>query len=476
MSGNNLCRFSGLALLSVFILSTSFGIDAATASSPKKAPIVLSVGRGEGSRGLLPSAALKIHGGGLSTGYFYAKVKLGSPSQDFEVILDTGSGLLYVPCSGCGKRCGKHQDSYFKSEKSTTYSELSCTDEMCDASFMRCKDNKCKYDIKYAEESSSEGKIVKDLIHLPSLGAMPVVFGCESSETGLIHSQKADGVMGLDASEDGIITQLTKQGVIDDVLSFCIGGEGGEHGGGAFFLGHAVLPPGAPDLVEYADLVPHPRMANHYVVHLNGLKLGEEDIEGSEWEFNEGYGTVIDTGTTFLYMHEVPYKSFMGALDKAVKSSHLRLSKFERTDGTTCFTSSETMFPETLEMLFPHLTLNFKGASLKVPPQNYLFVENTGELCVGVFSQTSTGVIVGSTVLRNVLTIIDREHGHVGFVPEIDCNEVTKSSEAASKGRKRDHKMDELMCGPGGRINKKGVCQWTHATGASPHDNTHQDL
>lgn len=42
--------------------------------------------------------------------YFYATLNLGTPARKFEVIVDTGSTITYVPCADCSKtNCGKHK-------------------------------------------------------------------------------------------------------------------------------------------------------------------------------------------------------------------------------------------------------------------------------------------------------------------------------------------------------------------------------
>ncbi len=40
--------------------------------------------------------------------YFYAILQLGTPAKSFEVIVDTGSTITYVPCAQCGDQCGSH--------------------------------------------------------------------------------------------------------------------------------------------------------------------------------------------------------------------------------------------------------------------------------------------------------------------------------------------------------------------------------
>lgn len=40
--------------------------------------------------------------------YFYATLGLGTPSRTFQLIIDTGSTITYIPCADC-KHCGKHK-------------------------------------------------------------------------------------------------------------------------------------------------------------------------------------------------------------------------------------------------------------------------------------------------------------------------------------------------------------------------------
>lgn len=58
-----------------------------------------------------------------------------------------------------------------------------------------------------AEQSSSSGNLIQDELQLLG-GTSPVVFGCETRETGEIFSQEADGIMGLGNSEVSVINQV----------------------------------------------------------------------------------------------------------------------------------------------------------------------------------------------------------------------------------------------------------------------------
>ena len=51
---------------------------------------------------------LELHGNLHTLGYFSADVCLGTPSQKFDLIVDTGSALTALPCAGCS-HCGTHR-------------------------------------------------------------------------------------------------------------------------------------------------------------------------------------------------------------------------------------------------------------------------------------------------------------------------------------------------------------------------------
>ena len=52
--------------------------------------------------------------GNATLGYYYANIFVGSPPQEQSVIMDTGSGLLALPCSKC-TACGlKHLNVPFR--------------------------------------------------------------------------------------------------------------------------------------------------------------------------------------------------------------------------------------------------------------------------------------------------------------------------------------------------------------------------
>ena len=64
--------------------------------------------------------------GNSSLGYYYANLYIGSPPQQQSVIVDTGSGILALPCSKCTS-CGyKHLNIPFKIQDSNSTKFVTC--------------------------------------------------------------------------------------------------------------------------------------------------------------------------------------------------------------------------------------------------------------------------------------------------------------------------------------------------------------
>jgi hypothetical protein len=181
----------------------------ATASPPAVLPGMLLL--------LLVLPLLLLYVCSVHVGYFYAVLDLGTPPQSFDVIVDTGSTITYVPCNDC-HHCGHHDDEPYNPSSSRTANWVKCEDPECQLqpSLFRCGSSsresvdQCSYSISYAEQSSSEGRLVKDVFTFPdNVTKVGVTFGCVNSETGEIFRQKPDGIVGMGNSRAAFHSQVS---------------------------------------------------------------------------------------------------------------------------------------------------------------------------------------------------------------------------------------------------------------------------
>lgn len=57
----------------------------------------------------LADGVAPLFGSVRDNGVFTVALRIGSPPSLFDVIVDTGSTLAYVPCADCGSSCGVHE-------------------------------------------------------------------------------------------------------------------------------------------------------------------------------------------------------------------------------------------------------------------------------------------------------------------------------------------------------------------------------
>ncbi|KAG5395326.1 hypothetical protein IGI04_025289 [Brassica rapa subsp. trilocularis] len=326
----------------------------------------------------LPNAHMKLYDDLLANGYYTTRLLIGTPPQEFALIVDTGSTVTYVPCSTC-KHCGKHQDPKFQPELSTTYEAVKCNPDCnCD------DDGKlCIYERRYAEMSSSSGILSEDLISFGNesmLSPQRAVFGCENVETGDLFSQRADGIMGLGRGKLSIVDQLVDKGVIEDSFSLCYGGM--EVGGGAM-----------------------------------SLKLNPK-------VFNGKHGTVLDSGTTYAYFPKEAFNAIKDAVIKEIPSLK-RIHGPDPNYDDICFSGAGRDVAE-IHNFFPEIAMEFGNhQKLILSPENYLFrhTKVRGAYCLGIFPDRDSTTLLGGIVVRNTLVTYDRENDKLGFL-KTNCSDL----------------------------------------------------
>eukprot|EP00899_Mesostigma_viride_P019467 jgi/Mesvir1/27521/Mv07283-RA.1 len=376
-------------------------------------------------RQLLGSALHVIELGGSirGLGYYYVVAHLGTPPQRFTLIVDTGSTMTYVPCKGCGQSCGSHTDPRFNPELSSTYRGVPCGGSECAATASsRCVGARCTYYRHYAEQSSTSGVVATDVLRIGGYLVLPgFVFGCETQEGGDIYSQEADGILGLGKDSVSLPTQLAKQRSHDDLFAICFGGFAG--GGGIIFGGSGnVTLPGAQPL-QWTRLLHNRRHSNYYLVNCTGMTLGGQLLKVPPDSFRVGYGTVLDSGSTFSYVPTLVFNVLTRHLLLAVKLPQVPGPDPSFKD--ICFSNASKDFGQ-LHNQFPQLSMRFKGgAELNLAPVNYLFQfpGHRGSYCFGFFDGKDRGTVIGGLAMRNKLVVYDRQHKRVGFTAA-DCDHI----------------------------------------------------
>lgn len=260
----------------------------------------------------------------------HAYVYIGSPPQQKLVIVDTGSRHLVFPCQPC-HQCGKHHysKSYFDTSLSTTAISNKCSDNECSFSNIPSKNGMCPYANDechfrqgYTEGSHLKGFEVEDIVffgtenyeqsikvHLQT--AVPFSFGCETAETGMIANQFADGIVGMiSLQQDTVIDMMYREGAIPHYgFSMCMTSNAGTLSIGGTSLKHQ-----HQEQMTFEPL----KHGKYYSVKIKSFRVGDIEMKGNRKDFidevfNQGKGTIIDSGTTDTYISKAIEKEFKSA-------------------------------------------------------------------------------------------------------------------------------------------------------------------
>ncbi|KAI0304122.1 endopeptidase [Russula brevipes] len=207
---------------------------------------------------------------------YYTEISLGTPPQNFKVILDTGSSNLWVPSTKCTSiACFLH--SKFDSSASSTY-----------------KKNGSHFEIQYGS-GSMEGFVSGDNLRIGDLTIKDQLFAEALKEPGLTFAfGKFDGILGLAYDTISVnhvpppFYEMINQGLIDKpVFSFRLGSS--EDDGGEVVFG-GIDKSAYTGRISYVPV----RRKAYWEVELEKVGFGYEELE------LEGTGAAIDTGTSLI--------------------------------------------------------------------------------------------------------------------------------------------------------------------------------
>ncbi|KAK4432502.1 Aspartic proteinase-like protein 2 [Sesamum alatum] len=374
-------------------------------------------------------------------GLYYTKVRLGSPPQEFNVQIDTGSDILWVTCNSCND-CPRNSGlgiplNFFDAATSSSVSPISCSDKIC-ASIVQVasaecstESNQCGYSFQYGDGSGTAGFYVSDMLYFDTIlgtslianSSAPIVFGCSTSLFGdLTKSDRAvDGIFGFGQQGLSVISQLSSLGITPKVFSHCLKGEG--RGGGILVLGEILDP-----RIVYTPLVPS---QPHYNLYLQSIAVNGQllPIDQAVFTTSGNQGTIVDSGTTLAYLVEGAYDPLVAAITAAVSSSVRLITSKESQCYLVSASVSET---------FPAVSFNFAGgASMVLRPIDYLvhmgYLDGAATWCIGFLKVQDEGTtILGDLVLKDKIFVYDLAHQRIGWA-DYDCSSSVNVSITSGK-------------------------------------------
>ncbi|CCC69126.1 hypothetical protein NCAS_0C01360 [Naumovozyma castellii] len=315
---------------------------------------------------------------------YFADISVGTPPQNFKVILDTGSSNLWVPSSECNSlACFLH--SKYDHDASSSY-----------------KANGTKFAIQYGS-GSLEGYISQDTLNIGDLTIPKQDFAEATSEPGLTFAfGKFDGILGLaydTISVDKVVPPFynaIEQGLLDEKkFAFYLGDtKKDEKNGGEITIG------GIDESKFKGDIEWLPvRRKAYWEVKFEGIALGDQ------YAALENHGAAIDTGTSLI--------TLPSGLAEIINTE---------IGAKKGWTGQYTLDCDTRDGL-PDLTFNFNGKNFTISPFDYT-LEVSGSCISAIMPMDfpepmGPMAIVGDAFLRKYYSIYDLDNHAVGLAEAI---------------------------------------------------------
>ncbi|XP_057954185.1 probable aspartyl protease At4g16563 [Malania oleifera] len=314
----------------------------------------------------------------------------GNPPQTLSLIIDTGSTLVWFPCTDhyvctdCFDPNTKPtRIPTFIPKSSSSAKILGCADPKCawvshpdvqirclnckHPNSSSCKDKCPSYDVHYGLGSTS-GILLSETLHFPEKSVADFAVGCSTSTESILT-----GLAGFGRGPDSLPAQMGVK-----KFSYCLNSHhfDDKPESGTIVLGSGS---GKTGRVSYSKFEKSPGGVHSfyndfYYVNLQKVIIGGKRVQIPAIFLASGSdgngGTVLDTGTTYTYMDRRVFEIVSGEFEKQM-SNYTKDTRLEKRVGLhPCFRVPGGEKSGSI----PGLVLGFEGgAKMVLPVENYFW-------------------------------------------------------------------------------------------------------
>eukprot|EP00253_Pinus_taeda_P030596 PITA_30596 len=362
-----------------------------------------------------------------SFGGYSIKFSLGTPAQDLLLIMDTGSDLVWVPCtrnySCINCPVNSAANGVFLPRISSSLHLVTCADPVCQifhgnktellckncaGTLKNCSETCPPYGIQYGRGSTA-GLLLTETLSLP----------LENGRGELAITNFAVGCSIVSAQQPS------------DRFAYCLQSHqfDEENQKSLMVLGDKALPSDitlnyTPFLIN-SRAPPSSSYGVYYYIGLRGVSIGGKRLKlpskllGFDSEGNGG--AIIDSGTTFTVLTEEIFDQIAGQF--ASQIGYARIGDVEaRTGMGLCYNVSGIE-----NIVLPEFAFHFKGGSdMVLPVANYFsYFESFDTICLTMISsrgilevEVGPAVILGNYQQQDFYLLYDRENNRLGFTQQ----------------------------------------------------------
>ncbi|XP_019380043.1 PREDICTED: beta-secretase 2 [Gavialis gangeticus] len=355
---------------------------------------------------------------------YYLEMLLGSPPQQLNILVDTGSSNFAV--AGAPNH---DVTSYFDTERSSTY-----TSQGIDVT------------VKYTQGSWT-GVLGKDFVTIPKgiNGSYLInIATILESENFFLPGVKWHGILGLaydvlakpSRSVETFFDSLVRVAKIPNIFSLQMCGAGLPVSGSGTNGGSLVMGGIEPSLYK-GDIWYTPIKEEwYYQVEILKLEVEGQNLDLDCREYNADKA-IVDSGTTLL---RLPQKVFTAVVEAIIRTSSIQefSSGFWTGSQLACWDKTEKPWS-----LFPKISIYLRDENssrsfrITILPQLYIqpilgIGQNLECYRFGISSSTNA-LVIGATVMEGFYVIFDRVQKRVGFAVS-PCAEIGGSPVSEIEG------------------------------------------
>ncbi|XP_022972883.1 aspartic proteinase PCS1-like [Cucurbita maxima] len=250
-------------------------------------------------------------------------VPIGSPPQQMDMVVDTGSQLSWIQCHGKVRRKSvKPMINWFDPYLSSSFSFLPCNTTLCRPRIpdftlpTSCDPTRhCHYSYFYADGTLAEGNLVTEKFTFSSsFTTRSLLLGCATAST------QNRGMLGMNTGRLSFISQakISK-------FSYCVPDRTGSDLTGLFYLGDN---PNSAKF-KYVNMLTFPKSRRSpnldklaYTLPMKGIRIGNNKLNISPAVFKpdpSGAGqTMIDSGSDLTYLVDEAYSKVRAEMVRLV--------------------------------------------------------------------------------------------------------------------------------------------------------------
>ncbi|OIW11377.1 hypothetical protein TanjilG_19633 [Lupinus angustifolius] len=386
-----------------------------------------------------------------SYGGYSIDLQFGTPTQTSSFVLDTGSSLVWFPCSSrytCSSCSFSNIDPTtipkFIPKNSTSSKIVGCANPKCGWIFGSNVESRCNgcnpktqncsfncptYIIQYGLGSTA-GLLLSENLNFPAKVVPDFLVGCS-----LLSIRQPSGIAGFGRGLESLPSQMGLKR-----FSYCLVShkfdDSPENSDLVLQIGSSG--DGKTSGLSYTPFQKNPEVNSvfkeYYYVSLKKIMVGGKRVKipiGLLEPGSDGNGgTIVDSGSTFTFMERQVFELVAQEFEKQI-GNNTRAKDVETQSGLSpCFTVDNSGGNVDL----PQLTFGFRGgAKMVLPVANYFsFVDSDKVVCLTIVSDGVVGpargsgpaIILGNYQQQNFNVEFDLENERFGFGPRT-CNKST---------------------------------------------------